>query len=183
MGNLYQFCEFFIGTYLVEIGNVFQVNGSTPGVTMRVFFSKLTAFIVEVLKVPKKKQPSNARRVIDQLDWIQHILEEYHNGVPLIISVYSLDNLLKLDSDFVHYMAKLAQMPRIQLFCTLTNTTIFLGWDSVSVNAFNFLYYQMNTYLDYLKKDSYCVNIFSKHEISREKGFSYVIKSMAPIHL
>lgn len=154
------------------------VNGYTPNITMR---SILTTIVEAILgaDAPSKlgTQPT------EMLDSLQSILKTNPPSQPLTLLINSIDALPLRRQSFQSLLARIANLPYINLLATADMPNFPLLWDVTLRDEFNFVFHDCTTFATYnveLNVVDEVHSLFGRktRRIGGKQGVGFVLKSL-----
>mgnify|MGYP000871558941 CR=1 FL=1 len=79
----------------------------------------------------------------------------------LLIVLNSMDKASLKQEDFLHYMSILARCPKIRFIVSVDDVSSANLFDDSIYDAFNFMFFKVDTLLEYIDEKQYMKNMFS----------------------
>ncbi|XP_064606840.1 origin recognition complex subunit 2-like isoform X2 [Liolophura sinensis] len=122
------------------------VNGYFPSLTMKQILNSITEDILD--------HSANFRNPLDQIDFIkQHYTSEGYEDVYIILN--NIDGTMLRAEKTQTMLSVLAQIPGFHIIASIDHINAPLIWDQMKCSRFNWLWYDVTTYLPYTEETSY----------------------------
>jgi len=89
-----------------------------------------------------------------------------------------MDKACLKQEDFLHYMSILARCPKIRFIVSTDDVSACALLDDSILDAFNFIYFKVDTLSEYIDEKQYMKNLFSQKNEQEEIGIQFVLQSM-----
>ncbi|XP_036443057.1 origin recognition complex subunit 2 [Colossoma macropomum] len=148
------------------------VNGFFPSITLKSILNAITGEMLE--------HDGSFRTPMDQIDFIVKTLKK-EPDIHIYLIVHNIDGPMLRGEKNQQALGQLASIPNMHLLASIDHINAPLVWDHSKMSLFNWLWYEMTSFLPYTEETSYENSLLVQQTGALAlSSLTHVLRSLTP---